>query len=198
MKYFIVIILVLFILFCGAYYLVTSGNAPFVQKARQSSDMKLTLTSAAFQNNESIPPKFTCEGENLNPPLLISGIPEGTVSIALLMDDPDVPKVLRPDGMFDHWVVYGVPLQPGQTSVEIPEAAQALLYGLNGKGQEAYTGPCPPPEYEPSEHRYFFKVYALSTELSFLAPPKKAEVEAAMNGYILDSAELVGRYDRKK
>lgn len=160
--------------------------------------MKLNITSPTFENDAVIPAKYTCDGGNTNPPLLISGIPEGTVTLALIMDDPDVPKALRPDGMFDHWVVYSIPVEPGQTSIEIPESSVPGVQGVNGRGQEAYTGPCPPPEYEPTEHRYFFKVYALSTELSFLAPPAKAEVEAAMNGFIIGSSELIGRYDRKK
>ena len=159
--------------------------------------MKLSITSPAFENDGVIPAKYTCDGGNMNPPLTISDIPEGTVSLAIIMDDPDVPKVLKPDGMFDHWVVYSIPVEPGQTLLEIPEASAPGVQGVNGRGQEAYTGPCPPPEYEPSEHRYFFKVYALSTELTFLAPPAKTEVEAAMNGFIIGSSELIGRYARQ-
>jgi Raf kinase inhibitor-like YbhB/YbcL family protein len=198
MKHLGIGVLVLLVLFGGGYFLVTSENSPLVQKTSQNTSMKLVIASSAFENNAVIPAKYTCDGGNVNPPLVISDIPEGTVSLALLMDDPDVPKALKPDGMFDHWVVYSIPVAQGQKSVEIPESAQALVSGLNGRGQEAYTGPCPPPEYEPTEHRYFFKVYALSTELSFLTPPKKAEVEGAIAGYVIDSAELIGRYDRKK
>ncbi|MBX9765175.1 YbhB/YbcL family Raf kinase inhibitor-like protein [Patescibacteria group bacterium] len=158
--------------------------------------MKLSITSSAFLPDASIPAKYTCDAGNISPPLMITGIPDGTVSLALVMDDPDVPKAVKPDGMFDHWVVYSIPVMPGQTEVSIPEGTVPGIQGLNGRGQEAYTGPCPPPEYEPTEHRYFFKVYALSTELSFLAPPRKEEVEAAMKDHVIDSAELVGRYAR--
>lgn len=160
--------------------------------------MTLSITSSAFEHNASIPAKYTCDADNTNPPLSISGIPEGTVSVALIMEDPDVPKALKPDGMFDHWIVYSIPVLPQQTSVEIPQASTELVSGLNGRGEEGYRGPCPPPEYEPTEHRYFFKAYALSTELSFLAPPTKKEVETAMHGYVLASGELIGRYDRKE
>ncbi|MBY0538943.1 YbhB/YbcL family Raf kinase inhibitor-like protein [Patescibacteria group bacterium] len=160
--------------------------------------MQLTITSSAFKNNESIPAKYTCDAENISPPITISDIPEGTVSLALLMRDADVPKALQPEGTFDHLVVYSIPFTPGGTEAQIPEGAQALPFGLNGSGKEGYIGPCPPPEYEPSKHRYFFKVYALGTELSFLAPPTLEEVKKAMEGYVLASGELIGTYDRKE
>jgi Raf kinase inhibitor-like YbhB/YbcL family protein len=120
------------------------------------------------------------------------------VSLVLTLHDPDVPKVLKPDGVFDHWVMYSIPVQPGVNSVEFAEGKPIGVFGLNGAGKESYVGPCPPTEYEPTEHRYFFTLYALSTELSFLAPPTKKEVEAALQGYVIESVELVGRYDRKK
>lgn len=186
---------VIFIVTSGAYFLFT-----YLESSERSSQkhMTLSITSSAFEHNASIPATYTCDADNTNPPLTVSGIPEGTVSVALIMEDPDVPKALKPDGMFDHWVVYSIPIQPGQTSIDIPAAASGLVSGINGRGEEGYRGPCPPPEYEPSEHRYFFKVYALSTELSFLAPPKKTEVESAMKGYVLASGELIGLYDRKE
>lgn len=197
MKYLAVGCLTLIAVMALVYTVFLSENSLIDNNSIKNSSMNFLITSPAFKNNETIPAKFTCDGRNINPPLLISDIPDGTVSLALIMDDPDVPKVLKPDGMFDHWVVYSIPVAPGQTAIEIPEDAKMFVSGLNGTGQESYTGPCPPPEYEPTEHRYFFKVYALSTELSFLAPPKKSDVESAMKGFIIDSTELVGLYDRK-
>lgn len=157
----------------------------------QTSSM-LTLTSPAFSENEVIPAKYTCDGENVSPPLSIAGVPEGTKSLVLLMDDPDVPKALKPDGVFDHWVLYGI----APNTKEIPEGTVVGNQGLNGRGKDAYTGPCPPPQYQPREHRYFFKLYALDTTLTFIKVPTKADLEGALEGHTLESAELIGRYER--
>lgn len=188
----------------GVLVVILIGGGYFFYSSLQSSEtslqkhMSLSITSSEFKNNEPIPAKYTCDADNTNPPLSISGIPEGTLSLALVMQDVDVPKALKLDGTFDHWVIYSIPFTAGATEVEIPASAQGLLSGLNGSGQEAYLGPCPPPEYEPTEHQYVFKAYALSTELSFLTPPSRDDVESAMNGYVLASGEFIGRYDRKE
>ena len=99
----------------------------------------MKLTSSAFLNNESIPCKYTCdENRLLSPPLTISDVPEGTVSLTLIMDDPDVPKELRPEGVFDHWVVYNIP----PIITEIPEGGPISgIIGANGRGENIYTGP---------------------------------------------------------
>ncbi len=153
----------------------------------------LTLASPAFEAGASIPSKFTCDGEHINPSLSISGVPEGARSLALIMDDPDVPKALRPDGVFDHWVLFNIP----PDTKEIPESGSAGVVGANGAGKNAYAGPCPPTQYEPSEHRYFFKLYALDATLSLQEGATKAEIEKAMQGHIVAQTELVGRYKRQ-
>lgn len=153
----------------------------------------LTLTSPAFENGSSIPSRFTCDGDNMSPPLSWSGVPEGTKSLALIMDDPDVPKALKPDGVFDHWTLFNIPPE----TREIPEGGSVGVPGVNGAGKKAYTGPCPPPQYEPSEHRYFFRLYALDTMLSLSSGASKKEVLAVMQGHILAETELLGRYKRK-
>ncbi len=153
----------------------------------------LTITSPQFANNGSIPARYTCDGEQVSPPLSISGAPEGTKSLALIMEDPDVPKQLKPDGMFDHWVLFNI---PPETSA-IPSGGTVGVAGANGAGKNAYTGPCPPPQYEPSTHRYFFKLYALDTDLALSAGASKADVEKVMQGHILGEAQLVGTYKRK-
>ncbi|MBI4088188.1 YbhB/YbcL family Raf kinase inhibitor-like protein [Candidatus Kaiserbacteria bacterium] len=153
----------------------------------------LTLTSPTFENGSSVPNRFTCDGDNTSPPLSWSGVPEGTRSLVLIMDDPDVPKVLKPDGIFDHWTLFNIP--PGTR--EIPEGGSVGVPGANGAGKKAYTGPCPPPQYEPSEHRYFFRLYALDTMLPLQAGASKDEVLAAMQGHVIAQAELMGRYKRK-
>lgn len=154
--------------------------------------MTLSLTSPAFQNGASIPSQFTCDAENVSPPLTIAGVPEGAKSLVLLMDDPDVPKALRPDGVFDHWTLFNIP--PDTT--EIPQAGIVGTVGTNGAGKNIYTGPCPPREYEPSEHRYFFKLYALDSLLSLGTGMTKQEVLDAMEEHVLAQAELMGRYKR--
>lgn len=157
----------------------------------------MEITSSAFTHNGVIPSKYTCDGENVNPPLEIRGIPEGAQSLALIMDDPDIPQEVKESAgidVFDHWVVFNIP-----TSVEkIAEGDVPGTQGANSRGESAYTGPCPPPEYEPREHRYFFKLYALDTELGLSAGATKEKVERAMEGRILDQAELIGRYSREQ
>lgn len=180
------------------YYLYQQKSVDPLYDGIDPSLTMFSISSLAFAHNAMIPAKYTCDAENTSPPLSISGIPSGTVSIAITMDDPDVPKALKADGMFDHWVLYGIPVQKGQTTLEIAGASAPGPQGLNGKGEAAYTGPCPPPDFQPTQHRYFFKVYALSTELSFFKPPTKAELEAAITGNVLGTAELIGTYDRAK
>jgi len=158
------------------------------------STSTLTLTSPAFGEGASIPSRFTCDGDrSVSPALVIAGVPDGTKSLALIMDDPDVPKALHADGVFDHWVLFNIPAE----TREIPEGGSVGIAGANGAGKNAYTGPCPPPQYEPSEHRYVFKLYALDSELPLQAGATKADVEKVMEGHIVAQTELVGTYKRK-
>ncbi|OGG60632.1 kinase inhibitor [Candidatus Kaiserbacteria bacterium RIFCSPHIGHO2_01_FULL_56_24] len=150
-----------------------------------------SLTSPAFANGESIPAKYTCDGERtLNPPLTFHDIPNGTQSLVLIMEDPDVPRALKPDGMFDHWVLFNIAPFVSQ----IPEGESSGLQGLNGSGGHGYSGPCPPSEHEPSEHRYFFRLYALDRELALPYGVSKQKVFEAMEGHMLAETELMGRY----
>jgi hypothetical protein len=178
----------------GGWY---AANRNPVDHSSNTSSMttKLSLTSPAFEQGSSIPSQFTCDAENISPPLLISGVPEGAKSLALLMDDPDIPQVFKDQrgiDSFDHWTLFNI----SPETTEIAQGGVTGVAGANGAGENAYTGPCPPAEYEPSEHRYFFRLYALDTELSLQAGAKKAEVLAAMEGHILGEAELMGRYKR--
>ena len=155
--------------------------------------MALTLSSPAFKPQGSIPSHYTCDDENVSPPLEWSGVPEGTKSFVLIMDDPDVPKALRPDGMYDHWVLFNIPtnvLGLSENAKDIPGAVE----GMNTSRKIGYTGPCPPDR----QHRYFFKLFALDTLLDLSAGATKSEVMAACQGHILDQAELMGLYNRSK
>ncbi|MBI2610506.1 YbhB/YbcL family Raf kinase inhibitor-like protein [Candidatus Kaiserbacteria bacterium] len=157
--------------------------------------MTLTLTSSAFQHNASIPSQFTCDAENISPPLSISGVPEGAMSLALLMDDPDIPQVFKQErgiDSFDHWTLFNIPPE----TTEIPQGGSVGTRGVNGAGKNEYTGPCPPREYEPSEHRYFFRVYALDMMLDLPPGTSKVDVLRAMEGHVLEQEEFVGKYKR--
>ena len=155
----------------------------------------MTLTSSAFENGGMIPAKYTCDGDRtISPPLEISGVPETVKSLVLIMDDPDVPKVLHANGVFDHWVVFNM---PADTKM-IPEGGPVPgIAGANGAKTNAYTGPCPPPQYEPSQHPYIFKLYALSAVLALSAGATKEEVLDALASVKLEETELIGRYSRK-
>lgn len=155
-------------------------------------NINIKILSEAFEDGGNIPPKYTCDGENINPPLEITGIPKSSKSLVLIIDDPDIPDfVKRSRGIevFDHWVVFNIPPTVGK----IEEGAEPKgVKGVNSSGQNKYTGPCPPDR----EHRYFFKIYALDLKLDLLEGSSKKEVEKAMDGHIIASGELIGRYNK--
>lgn len=156
------------------------------------SNVNMKITSSAFEHNNNIPSKYTCDGENISPPLEFSDIPKDAKSLVLIVDDPDVPAEIRPDRMWIHWVMFNI-------SADIREISENSNSGVKGKNSFShfnYGGPCPPPQYEPSTHRYYFKLYALDVVLELSEGAAKAEVEAEMEGHILDKAELIGLYSR--
>lgn len=151
----------------------------------------MKVASSAFHEGGIIPSRYTCEGKNVNPPLEISGVPPHAKSLVLIMDDPDVPKHLRPDGIYDHWVVTDL---PPETRKILENSKPGGVEGKNTAGKNEYTGPCPPDR----EHRYFFKIYALD-KMIYLSPgATKKEVEKAMQGHILAECQLMGRYEKGK
>jgi Raf kinase inhibitor-like YbhB/YbcL family protein len=157
----------------------------------------LMLTSPAFLDNGVIPAKYTCDGDRkLSPPLSISGVPEGTKSLVLIMDDPDIPEMFKKSrgiNAFDHWMLFNIPAD----TTEIPEGATVGTAGLNDAGKAGYAVPCPPPQYEPREHRYVFTLYALSGTLTFTDAPTVAQVREALAPLLLEETKLIGRYSRK-
>lgn len=144
---------------------------------------ELRITSPVFQNREIIPAKYTCDGVNVNPPLSIEGIPEGTRSLVLIVDDPDAPMET-----WDHWIVWNIP--PVE---KIEENSVPGIEGLNDFNKHSYGGPSPPS----GTHRYFFKVYALDTKLDLNRNSRKEDVERAIEGHILAKGEIVGLYRRR-
>ena len=143
----------------------------------------MKLTSPEFANNGFIPQKFTCEGEDINPPLVMESIPAEAKRLALIIDDPDAPV-----GTFIHWVVYDIPVVSRIEENSIPGKQ-----GINDFRRRNYGGPCPPS----GTHRYFFKVYALDERLELAEGINKAGLEKAMEGHLLAKTELIGLYRKK-
>ncbi len=156
--------------------------------------MALTLTSDVFENGKEIPALHTCEGKDVSPAIAWSGVPSGARSLALIMDDPDAPDPAAPKMVWVHWVLYNIPTSaPGLPQAVKPEALPAgTSQGRNDWGRTGYGGPCPPI----GRHRYFFKLYALDSLLPDLNGPTKAQLEAAMQGHIVEQATLMGTYER--
>jgi Raf kinase inhibitor-like YbhB/YbcL family protein len=154
--------------------------------------MTLNLTSTAFAHEGAIPKKYTCQGDDLSPPLAWSGAPAGTKSFALIVDDPDAPDPKAPKMTWVHWVLFNLPANSTGLAEGVARGAlpQGTGEGLNDWKRTGYGGPCPPI----GRHRYFHKLYALDSELAGLKNPTKAQVEAAMNGHILAQATLMGTY----
>ena len=157
--------------------------------------MSLALSSSDFTNGGGIPRRFTCEGEDVSPALSWSGVPPGTRSLVLIVDDPDAPDPKAPKMTWVHWVLHDLP--PTSTGLPAAVAASALpagtREGLNDWKRTGYGGPCPPI----GRHRYFFKLYALDTTLGDLHRPTKPQVEQAMSGHVLAHVELMGTYQKQ-
>ncbi len=158
--------------------------------------MAFTITSAAFREGGEIPVRHTCEGDDLSPPLSWFGLPAGTKSLALIVDDPDAPDPARPRMTYVHWVLYGIPptasgLAEGIRRDALPAGTRE---GLNDWKRAGYGGPCPPV----GRHRYFFKLYALDANLGDLGKTTKAQLLGAMTGHILAEAQLMGTYEKQR
>jgi Raf kinase inhibitor-like YbhB/YbcL family protein len=177
----IVASILLCVMVCGAEGLMAA-----------EATMPLSIRSESFEPGEAMPREHTCEGEDVSPQLTWTGIPDGTESMALIMDDPDAPDPEHPRMTWVHWVLYDLPvttsgLPRGISPDELPAGTRQ---GLNDWNRTGYGGPCPPI----GRHRYFHKLYALDTLLGDLGTPTKAELEAAMDGHVLARAEIVGTY----
>jgi len=145
--------------------------------------MKIT---SVFENNSKIPSKYTCDGNNISPPLEISEIPENAKTLAIIVDDPDAPM-----GTWLHWAIWNI--EVNKSSISISEGEAPGTQGETNSGGVEYSGPCPPR----GTHRYFFKVYALNATLDLEEGASKKELENAMQEHILDKAEIIGLYSKK-
>jgi Raf kinase inhibitor-like YbhB/YbcL family protein len=156
--------------------------------------MSFSLSSRAFTEGGAIPKRYTCEGENVSPPLTWTDVPASTKSLVLIVDDPDAPDPAAPKLTWVHWVLYDLP--PTAAGIEQAVTASALpagtRQGVNDWKRAGYGGPCPPI----GRHRYFHKLYALDAVLGDLRHPDKATLEAAMKGHVLAHAQLIGTYQK--
>ncbi len=159
-------------------------------QATGGKEMKIEIKSSAFENEGMIPRKYTCDGENISPPLSWSSVPEGTKSLALICDDPDAPFIT-----FVHWVIFNIPPNIYELSEGIPSEKvleNGAKQGKNDFENIGYGGPCPPF----GTHRYYFKIYALDTVLDLEPGIKKKQLLKAMEGHILAEGQLMGKYKR--
>ncbi|MCA1959231.1 MAG: YbhB/YbcL family Raf kinase inhibitor-like protein [Desulfomonile sp.] len=162
--------------------------------AAEPGSKQILVTSPAFGDGEMIPKKYTCDGEDLSPPLQFSGVPAGAKSLVLICDDPDAPV-----GTWTHWVLFNLPPDTKMISEKIPASAtlpNGAIHGHNSWGGRkiGYGGPCPPS----GMHRYYFKVYALDVKLDLPSGTTKKHLAKAMKGHIIGQGELMGTYKRQK
>ena len=153
--------------------------------------MALEIKSTAFENEGPIPAKYTCKGEDVSPELNWSGVPGGTETIALICDDPDAPEMT-----WVHWVIYNIPSDAGGLDEAVPEdktLADGAIQGMTDFRRIGYGGPCPPLG---GPHRYFFKLYCLDTKLELAPGATKKALLAAMEGHILEEAQVMGKFQR--
>jgi hypothetical protein len=183
-----------YLFFFLAMCLVATGFDGLLAKVQVNTKMKggkiMEIKSSSFNHEDMIPAKYTCDGQNISPPLSWSGAPEKTKSFALICDDPDAPV-----GLWVHWVIFDMPASVNSLPEKTSRQAEIAGTGKNGKntsGRFGYDGPCPPG----GTHRYFFKLYALDTTLNLPPGLKKDELLEAMKGHILSEAQLMGRYKR--
>ena len=160
---------------------------------KEKRAMTLNLASTAFVHHGQVPAKFTCDGNDVSPPLAWSGVPAKAKSLVLIVDDPDAPDPAAPQMTWVHWVLYNIPPDAAGLAGAIKQLPAGTLAGNNDWGRTGYGGPCPPV----GRHRYFHKLYALNTVLAGLGTPDKARLEAAMKGHVLAKAELVGTYQKR-
>jgi hypothetical protein len=156
--------------------------------------MAFTITSTAFQNEGTIPRQYTCDGKDVSPPLAWTDAPKGTVAYALIVDDPDAPR-----GTWVHWVLYDVPPNVSRLPENVPKSGElkdmpGAIQGRNDFKRGGYGGPCPPPG---SAHRYYFKLYALASTTGLAPGASKQDVERAIGGHIVATAQLMGTYARE-
>jgi Raf kinase inhibitor-like YbhB/YbcL family protein len=173
---------------------VVEAGTSLLPGGKENIFMPMIITSPSFAHDRKIPARHTCDGVNISPQLVWTGVPAGTKSLALIVDDPDAPDPASPKMTWVHWVLYNMPasasgLTEGVAEKKLPAGT---MQGINDWHRTGYGGPCPPI----GKHRYFFKLYALDIVLADLGRPAKAALEKAMQGHVIGQAELMGLYQR--
>ncbi len=183
------LLLVLFLCSCRNERQSNSTQSNAQPSPAKTEVKKMEIKSSAFQEGGMIPKQYTCDGQNVSPPLEWSGVPQEARSLVLIADDPDAP-----DGTFTHWVVFNMPATTKSLSENVARGTieGAGRQGKNDFSKNGYGGPCPPS----GTHRYFFKLYALNANLALDDGATKSQVEAAMDGHILAQGELMGKYQK--
>jgi len=184
----LILLTILLFLVAGIVYLSQSSKketAPSILEEELTKPSSMKISSPAFENNQFIPVKYTCDGENINPPLKIEDVPEGTKTLALIVDDPDAPM-----GVWSHWVLFNI--DPSVQFIEENSYPEGAIQGLNDFKKHSYGGPCPPS----GAHRYYFRLYALDTILDLSSEATREDVLKTIKDHILASAELMGLYQR--
>jgi len=173
---------------------VVEARASLLPGEKENIVMPMIITSPSFTHDGIVPARHTCDGVNISPQLAWTGVPAGTKSLVLIVDDPDAPDPASPKMTWVHWVLYNIP--PGASGLTEGIAEKNLpartMQGVNDWHRTGYGGPCPPL----GKHRYFFKLYALDIVLADLGHPAKAVLEKAMRGHVIGQAELIGLYQR--
>ncbi len=184
-SYLILVLFLLITVFFAYNQLTTKINKPITNSNATEVANKMKIVSGAFKNNQTIPTKYTCDGENVSPPLSFSDVSGNTKALALIMDDPDAPG-----GTWTHWTLWDI--DPRTTKVEEKSIPKVAIEGTTSFGKSGYGGPCPPS----GRHRYFFTLYALDQELDLKAETKVEDLQTAMQGHILATSQLIGLYSR--
>jgi Raf kinase inhibitor-like YbhB/YbcL family protein len=177
-------------------FLCACGGSPqdiatVPKEETEGAKMAINVTSTAFEEGGAIPPRYTCDGLDISPPLSWSSLPDGAQSLALIADDPDAPS-----GTFVHWVLYNLPPDTLRLLEDVPKQEtlpSGAVQGLNGAGRIGYRGPCPPS----GTHRYFFKIYALDTELDLEPGATKEDLVSVMEEHVLAEGRLMGTYRKR-
>lgn len=179
-------IVILVLAFAAVSFILTKSKpAAKKEKILRGGEIRMKITSKAFANNGFIPRKYTCDGQDINPPLTIKEIPANTKSLVLIVDDPDAPM-----GVWTHWLVWNI--DPKTTEIKEGIVPQGAVLGKNDFGKPDYGGPCPPR----GTHRYFFKVFALDVVLNLPSGASRSQLEKAMENHIVGQGQLMGKYSR--
>lgn len=178
------------ILISMSFLCLLQGREEVHSKTKGGNSMEIKIASSAFEEGGMIPRRYTCDGEDVSPPLSWSGVPDGTKSLALICDDPDAPV-----GTWVHWVLFNIPTTVTELSTTVPPERtleNGARHGVNDFRKFGYGGPCPPG----GTHRYYFKLYALDAEIDLEPGLTKGQLLDAMEGHILAQGQLMGRYKR--